>query len=65
MNTSLLAVLGAALTLIIGVFKYFTDKEREVKEEKRKANELLEEGINEKDTSKITAAIARINGLRK
>jgi len=56
-----LAVIGSLFAMIIGLWKFFGRKAKEKRERIEKANNLFEEGINERDPSKITASNSRLN----
>lgn len=63
MNSTLLAIIGSALTLIIGLWKWFSDKDREVRAKIEEAAKEIERGIDEGDVSAINSGIQRLGRL--
>jgi len=58
------ATIGAALTAAIGIWRFFSSKNRKKRQAADKADQMLKEGIKEGDTSKITAAWDRIRRIK-
>lgn len=59
--TQILAIIGSILAIIIGLWKYFTDKIREKQKRKQDAANQINQGINDKDPSAITGGFDNIN----
>lgn len=58
---TVLGVIGAVLSCIIGVWKLFGRKARERRERVDAADAQFKEGMQERDPSKITASNSRLN----
>lgn len=54
------AVIGVALTLVLSIWKYYSSKNHELKKRIDDARELVEQGINENNPSKVTAGFDRL-----
>lgn len=63
MPNGIWVAIGSLLALILGVWKYYSSKRREKKKQVDEAGALFEEGMREKDESKINAALGRLNRL--
>jgi hypothetical protein len=61
MNAGAWAVIGSLLTIVIGLWKYFTSKEAAKQRRKEDGYKLAKEGMAENDISKIVAGTDDIN----
>lgn len=61
---SIVAVIGSILTIIIGVWRFVARRNSQVRKEAETAKQQLKEGLDEKDTSKITASFDRVRRIR-
>ena len=58
---SIFSALSGLLLIIIGVWKYFSRKNRERRKNADEARKLTESGIKNNDASEISAGFDRIN----
>lgn len=62
--TAVFSTLGALALCVLGLMKYFNRKNREKRRRIDAADKLGKEGIKERDTSKIMAALNRLRRER-
>lgn len=64
MNTTILGIIGGVLSIIIGLWKFFTGKERKRQSALDRGYEKIKEGIKNESVSDITAGFDDINRVR-
>jgi hypothetical protein len=61
MANTILAIIASVLTIAIGLWRYFTGKEKEKQKKKQEAANDIKQGVEENDPSKITGGFDRLN----
>jgi len=61
MAQAILGIIGSLLLIVIGLWKFFANKGRAKQKRKDEALDEIQQGIKEKDTSKITGGIDNLN----
>ena len=61
MLAQILTIVISLLTIVIGLWRYFTGKEKAKQKRKEDAGNEVNQGIDEKDPSKITSGMDNLN----
>lgn len=61
MTATILGIIASLLTIAIGLWKYFTGRERVKQKRKEDAGNEINQGIDNKDPSHITGGFDKLN----
>lgn len=61
MTPQILAIISSIFAIIIGLWRFFSGKERIRKKLREEASKDIKQGVSENDPSKITGGFDRLN----
>ena len=63
MGSAVIGIVSSVLAIIIGLWKFFTGKDRAKRKKRQEALDEVREGVKKKDPTRITSGFDRLNRL--